>query len=434
MGAVLVYLIAAFIFIKMFKTPWVAAVMYLSFGVMQPQYLWFWHFQSLPTSPSKILAIFTIMAWSIAVLNRKVDFSIYKKKQNFILLFIWGMAHASDFFSPFPIYSTDIPAETVLGVLNTIMILYFVSIGLLVSETALKYLSIGLVIPIVYYVYWSNDQYFSNHWHQFNQGRLMGPSGSIYQDNNVFSTVFMVGMPFLLYSFFYLKNTLLKYSVILILPILWHSLFLAGSRGAMLASAIATFIASRLIKSKIFNKLLLVGFVVAVMTQGGAMLNRSSETVDKSQDSSIEKPINPRITSWQHGFSHMKNHPVMGVGVQRFSHATSLYFPESIPHVAHNTFISLAAESGVLVGLAYLYIFWLAYKQYRFCVNNNVSKYPLIDYVNKATITSLAGFFICSIFLNLVIFEPFYYLLVMILVKQQLFEYKLAEEQNSPPQ
>ncbi|GAW95529.1 hypothetical protein MTCD1_01132 [Colwellia marinimaniae] len=258
----------------------------------------------------------------------------------------------------------------------------------------------------------------------------MGPSGSIYKDENVFATVFIVGMPFILYSFFYVKNILLKYSAIIIIPLLWHSLFLTGSRGAMLASIIATFIASRLIKSKIFNKLLIVGFVVALITQGGSMLNRSSETVEISQDSSIEEPINPRITSWLHGLSHMKNHPILGVGVQRFSHATRVYFPESIPHVAHNTFISLAAESGVLVGLVYLYLFWLTYKKYRFCVNNNVSKYPLIDYVNKATITSLAGFFICSIFLNLAIFEPFYYLLVMILVKQTVFEQKLLAEQK----
>jgi len=414
----------------MFKKPWVAAVAYLAFGVMQPQYIWFWHFSSLPVSPSKILAILTIMAWCIAALNKKVDYSIYKNKQNFILLFIWAMVHLSDVFSPFLIYSTSIPADIVLSVLNTIMILYFVSIGLLVSETALKYLSIGLVIPIAYYVYWSNDQYFSGRWYQFSQGRLMGPSGSIYKDENVFATVFMVGMPFILYSFFYLKNTILKYSVIFIVPLLWHSLFLTGSRGAMLASILSTLVASRLIKSKVFNKVLVIGFIVALLTQGGAMLSRSTDTIEVSHNSSAEKPINPRITSWLHGFEHMKKHPLTGVGPQRFQHATRVYFPESVAHVAHNTFISLGAESGVLVGLLYLYLFRLAYKNYKFCVNNNVNEYPVIDYVNKATITSLAGFFICAVFLNLVIFEAFYYLLIMTIVKQQVFEQRLAEKNN----
>jgi hypothetical protein len=415
----------------MFKTPWVAATAYLTFGIMQPQYIWFWHFNGLPMSTSKLLAIFTIIAWLMAVLNKKINIDIYKKKQNLVLLIMWTLIHLSQVFSPFPVYSAGVPAEIVLSTLNSIMILYFLSIGLLVSETALKALSITLIVTVVYYIYWSNDQYLSSIWSQFNQGRLMGPRGSIYRDENVFSTIFMVGAPFILYSFFYIKSNLLKYSIFIIIPLLWHSLFLAGSRGAMLATVVSTFIASRLSKSKIFDKILIVGFIAALLTQGGAMLDRSNETLEVSQDSSIEEPLNPRIVSWKHGLSHVKSHPVLGVGPQRFQHATRLYFPESIPHVAHNTFISLAAQSGFIVGLLYLYLYWLSYKSYKFCVNNGVEKYPIIDYVNKATITSLAGVFICAMFLNLEIFEPFYYLLVMSLIKQQVFENKLAEEKSA---
>jgi hypothetical protein len=417
----------------MFKTPSVAAIVYLAFGVMQPQYIWFWHFENLPTSPSKILAVLSILAWLLAVLNKKIDFTIYKNKQNFVLLAMWILIHLSHIFSPFEIYSASTSAELVIETLNTIMIMYFVAIGLLVSETALKYLSIGLVLLVTYYVYWSNDQYFNFNWSQFNQGRLMGPRGSIYRDENVFSTIFMVGMPFIIFSFFYIKSNILKYSIFIIIPLLWHSLFLAGSRGAMLATIISTYISSRLTKSKIFDKILIIGFVVALLTQGGSMLNRSNETIDISQDSSVSEPLNPRLVSWSNGLGHIKNHPLLGVGPQRFQHATRVYFPESTPYVAHNTFLSLAAQSGLLVGILYIYLFWLAYKNYKFCVKNDVKKYPVIDYVNKASITALAGFFICSMFLNLEIFEAFYYLLIMTLVKQQVFEHKLAEEQDSLP-
>jgi len=427
LGAILVYLIAAYIFIKMFKTPWVAVIAYLAFGVMQPQYIWSWHFDSLPTSPSKLLAILAILSWFFAALNKKVNFTVYKNKQNIVLLTLWGLMHLSDIFSPFPIYLSAVPAKIVLGTLNSIMILYFVAIGLLVSETALKYLSILLVVVVVYYVYWSNDQYLSYNWSQFNQGRLMGPLGSIYRDENVFATVFMVGLPFLLFSFFYIKKNILKFAIIIVIPLLWHSLFLTGSRGAMLASAVSTFVASRLIKSKIFDKVIIVGFIAALLTQGGAMLNRSTDLAEQSQISSGDKPLNPRIVSWKHGLSHAINHPVLGVGVQRFQHATRVYFPESKAYVAHNTFISLLAQSGMIAGFLYLYLLWLAFKNYRFCVKNGIDKYPVLDYTNKATITALAGFSVCSIFLNLEIFEPFYYLLVMVIVKQQLFEQKLAE-------
>lgn len=431
MGAILVYLILAYIFIKMFKSPWVAALGYLTFGIMQPQYIWFWHFDGLPMSTSKILAIFTILAWFIALVNKKVNFEVYKKKQNVVLLLMWILIHLSHIFSPFPIYSAGVPAEIVLDTLNSIMILYFFSIGLLVSESALKALSITLVITVVYYVYWSNFQYLSSNWSQFNNGRLMGPRGSIYRDENFFSTIFMVGVPFILYSFFYIKSHILKYSIFIIIPLLWHALFLAGSRGAMLATIVSTFIASRLSKSKVFDKILIIGFIVALLTQGGSMLNRSSETMAASQNSSTEEKLDPRIVSWQHGISHIKNHMFLGVGPQRFQHATKVYFPLSVSHVAHNTLISLSAHSGLLVGLLYLYLYWLSYKSYKFCVKNGVEKYPIIDYVNKATTTALAGVFICAIFLNLEIFEPFYYLLVISIVKQQVFENKLIEESSN---
>ncbi len=409
----------------MFKSPWVAAISYLAFGVMQPQYIWFWHFDNLPVSPSKILAILAILACMTTMLNKKFDFEVYKNKQNIVLLIIWIMFHLSHLFSPFNIYQAGVNAEVVLDVLNTIMIMYFVTLGLITSETALKYMCILMGVLVSYYIYWANYQYLTYNWSQFNMGRLMGPRGSIYKDENVFSTLFMIGMPFLLFSFFYIKKILFKYPIILMIPFLWHSLFLVGSRGAMLATLVATFIASRLIKSKIFDKILVVGFVLALITQGGSMLNRSSETVVQSQKTEATQPLNPRLVSWQHGLELIKYYPLLGVGPQRFQHASRLYFPQDIPHVAHNAFLNFAVNTGLLTGLLYLYLFWLALKNYKFCVQNNIEEYPLLDYINKVCLTSLIGFFVCALFLDLIVFEGFYFLLSLNLAKQHVFKQKL---------
>lgn len=155
---------------------------------MQPQYIWFWHFEGL--SPSRSLAIVTILGWGICALNKKIDYSIYKKRQNLVLLAMWGMMHLAHIFSPFDLYSAGIRAEVVLETLNTIMIMYFVALGLVASEVAIKYMAILIGVLVTYYVYWSNDQYLSWNWSQFSHGRLMGPKGSIYRDENVFSTIF----------------------------------------------------------------------------------------------------------------------------------------------------------------------------------------------------------------------------------------------------
>jgi len=425
LGYYIVLLCFAALSLCIFKKPWIAAVVYLAFGVMQPQYIWFWHFEGL--EPSRTIAIITIIGWGSAVLNKKVDFTIYKKRQNLVLLTMWGMFHLSHLFSPFEIYSAGVRAETVLETLNTIMIMYFVTLGLIASETALKYMCISMGVLVAYYVYWSNDQYFSWNMAQFSNGRLMGPRGSIYRDENVFSTIFMIGMPFILFSFFYIRKFVHKYSIIMVLPLLWHSLFLVGSRGAMIATIISTFIASRLIQSKIFDKVLLVGFVVALTTQGGSMLNRSTETVEQSQNTSETAPLNPRLLSWQHGIELIKYYPLLGVGPQRFQEASRLYFPQDKPYVAHNAFLNFSANTGLLTGLLFIYLFWLAYKNYKFCVKNGIKKYPLLDYINKVCITSLIGFFVCALFLDLIVFEGFYFLLSLNLVKHHVFEKKLLE-------
>jgi hypothetical protein len=412
----------------MFKAPWVAAITYLAFGVMQPQYIWFWHFDGLPVSPSKLIAIFTILAWMIAAANKKIDFSVYKHKQSIVLLVMWIMFHLSHQFSPFEFYRAGTTADTVLSTLNTIMIMYFVTLPLITSEIALKYLCILMGILVTYYVYWSNDQYFSWNLSQFNKGRLMGPIKSIYKDENVFATVFMIGMPFLLFSFFYIKKWWLKYAIIMVVPLLWHSLFLTGSRGAMLATLVATFVASRLIRSKIFDKILIAGLIVAILTQGGSMLNRSTNTIEQSQNASSTKPLNPRLVSWQHGLEIIKEYPLLGVGPQRFQHASRLYFPQDTPYVAHNAFLNFSANTGLLTGLLYLYLFWLAYKNYKYCVKNNIAQYSMLDYINKVSITSLTGFFVCALFLDLIVFEGFYFLLSLNLAKQHIFEKKLLED------
>jgi O-antigen ligase len=414
----------------MFKAPWVAGVAYLAFGVMQPQYIWFWHFESLPISPSKTLAIFAISAWLIALFNKQIDFEIYKRKQNLVLLIMWIWIHLSHITTSFPGALAYTGPELVLTTLNTIMILYFVSIGILTHESGLKYMSILMAVLVTYYVYWANDQYLSGNWAQFTQGRLRGPNYSIYRDENVFSTLFMVGMPFILYGFFYIKHKYLKFAPLLIIPLLWHSLFLIGSRGAMIATLVSTFISSRLCQSKLFNKVIVIGFIVALTTQGGAMLNRSSETYDASQDQSNEEAINPRLLSWEHGLTFIKKHPITGVGVQKFQQASRVYFPGDVPYVAHNTFLQLAANSGLLVGLLFLYLFKLIYQDYRYCVNKNIKKYPLLDYSNKAITTSLAGFFVSAIFLDLMIFEAFYYLLTMNIIKQYLFEKRITSDSH----
>ncbi len=430
----IIYITFAISFYGVFAISWLPAVAYWTVSLLQPHYIWVVDLQGIPAS--KYLAIFSILAWAKMAVAGKIDFSVYKRKQNFILLSMWLLVHLSDRFSPYPVYFAGTRAEIVLSAMNSIMILYFVTLGLITSaefsEQALKACAVVFTFVIVYYIYWANYQYFTYNWAEFFNGRLTGPDNSPYRDENALAVFVVMGMPLILFGIFVVKQKYQKIILLGLLPLLWHSLFLFGSRGSLIAVAVATILAARLTKSKAFNKLLIVGLVGAVLTQGGAILNRSAETVDKAQDSEETKPLNPRLVSWEVAFKLIKNYPLLGAGSQRFQMAAHEMFPGESVHVAHNTFLNFSANCGLPVGLLYLFLFWLAYKNYVYCVKNGISEYPLLDYLNKACSVSLVGFFIGAIFLDLIIFESFYFILLLNLAKSHVFERMINKKQQTP--
>jgi hypothetical protein len=416
-------------FFGIFVAPWLPAIAYWAVSLMQPQYIWPYDLKGI--SASKYLAILAILAWLKTASAGNIDFSVYKQKQNFVLLSMWIIFHLSDIFSPFPIYFAGTRADIVLSAINSIMILYFIGLGLITSplmaEKALKIAAIMFALIVTYYVYWANEHYFSYNWSQFFQGRLMGPPGSPYRDQNVLATMVVMGMPFLLFGAFYIKKRWQQLATLAVLPLLWHSLFLFGSRGSLIALVVTTLIASRLIKSKILNKVLILGLIGAVLSQGGSILNRSTDTVAAANGDS-EEPLNPRLVSWSVGMKLIKDYPLLGAGTQRFQMAAKTMYPGESVHVAHNTLINFSANCGIPMGLLFLLLFLFSYQNYRFCVNNQIERYPVFDYLNKSCSVALIGFFIGAFFLDLIIFEAFYFVLMINIAKLHIFSQKLLEQ------
>jgi ABC-type multidrug transport system fused ATPase/permease subunit len=300
--------------------------------------------------------------------------------------------------------------------------MYFIILGLINRPNILIYFAIVIIITAGYYVYWANDNYLANNWAMFTQGRLRGPRFSPYADGNALSIVLIIGMPFILFGIQFFKRQWVKISLLLLIPLLWHALILFASRGALLSAAVVTLYAAMIMKSKVLNKILVLGFIAALITQGGVLMQRTTSTIEKSE-SQTEEPLNPRIVSWTVGVHLAMKYPFLGVGPQRFQKASATLFPGESPHVAHNTLLNFSANTGIFAGLLYLSFFYTSWKQYKY-VRNNVAFTSVYSYINRSSMTALIGFFVGAIFLDLIIFEPFYFILVLIssnfvLVKQE---------------
>jgi O-antigen ligase len=133
-----------------------------------------------------------------------------------------------------------------------------------------------------------------------------------------------------------------------------------------------------------------------------------------------EEAIDPRVQSWQTGFGIINLYPILGVGVQRFQQATRIYFPGRPAYVAHNTFLNFAANSGLLNGIIYLWFYWLQFKRFRRIRKTEVDPKSTMSYINNSTMVAYTGFYTGSMFLDLVIFEPFYFLLLIGMLSEHI--------------
>ncbi|RDV29197.1 hypothetical protein DXV75_01680 [Alteromonas aestuariivivens] len=394
--------------LSLLSLPWLAPGLYALYSILQPQFVWFWSFEGLPAF--KFFAGLVLLSWLIQAFKSNIDFSIYKLPVNKALMLLALMVNLSHWFAPYP---GGIPADLFQELFNTIILLYFACLPLLTNERALKFLGFSFLLSGAYYGFDANLAYFTGDWSHFQSGRLTGPSKGAYNDNNKFAVLFVVCVPYVLLGFFHFKNIVIKATMVLALGLIMHSILMTGSRGALLALGVAVLLCARTVKSKFFTYSIIAGFLVVVIYQGGNVLSRSQEMVTNSS-ASTQEPINPRIVSWLVGKDLILNHPILGVGLHRFKIASDIEYPGRSPHVAHNTLITFAAGSGILSGILYLYIFVCAFRMHRHTQNS--SKDETIRYYSNAAFIGMAGYFVGALFLDMLVFEPFYYLLMCLCI------------------
>ncbi|PTB99111.1 hypothetical protein C9993_04760 [Marinobacter sp. Z-F4-2] len=428
---ILLAILAVTVVLSIFR-PWLGVCAYYVLAILSPQYIWPWIF-------GDIRATLIVSVSVIAGLCFKVfaDPSLLKRLKNTQIIFvmvIWAFTQLSNIFSPY-VYGQDfsgiVPPHFIIDIFNTIVIFFILACLLIDSEKKLMFFTMVIIFSGLYLIFWANSAYLTGFmWKHQVDGRLMGPGG-IYTDTNAFATLFVVVQPFLFYGAFIFRNRLFKSILWLSIPFLWHGIFLTGSRGGLLALfAMSCFMAFRM-KSKRVGAALIVCLAIALITQGGQILDRTEKTIEKQESIAEGEKLDPRLESWRIGFEIIIDRPVFGVGPGRFQVAAPNY-DGSDSYVAHNTFLQFSTGSGLGAGLLYLLLFWNEFKsKRRFCLHvhervaiNN------IEFIHEAGVTALIGFFVSSLFLDLMLFEPFYYLLALLVVTKAIKKHSSNEASN----
>ena len=224
------------------------------------------------------------------------------------------------------------------------------------------------------------------------------PGGKVLGDANYFSLAAMLTLPI---GYFYLMSEPRPfYRRVTVVCVLITSVAIAvsGSRGGLLA--LFAFIAFVVMRSRrrLRNFCLLVLILIPPML-----------LVPKNPISRMLKPdvadrlaVRTRIETWKAGIRMCKEHPLMGIGLGEFKTLIGTYAEDPrLSKLAHNTYLEIAAELGIVCLIVYLFLIFETYRSLRW--TSEIAKRmhaPLLYGIATGMQGGIVGFLVSSFFLS----------------------------------
>lgn len=396
--------------------PWIGVLYGYLFVVLTPQAVWWWDFEGIRATFWVIVP--TCIGVLIALARGTVNVNILKNRRNLFILLLWFACVVSYFFGAFihtvSPYRFTIPAVT-MGRMNKIFFFYFVACLCIDTEKKTRALYVVLLISFAYLTYWAISQYLAGRWF----GRLSGPASpfgsSIYSDQNDFAMVFVVAQPFFWYFGSSQERWIWRWLWWLLIPLSWDAVFLTGSRGGFLGLITTVVLIVLRSRRKLLGLALIPLFVLVFSLEAGPLMKARVLSIEHYHKSGSAED---RLHAWRAAERMIIAHPITGVGLASFGPAFP-YYSRHHPREAHDTFLQITAESGVLAGAMYVLIV-LSLVRHLWKNGSKLRKkieaegYSSTQFLmNEAVMIGFIGLVVCSIFLSLQEFEIFYTLNVL---------------------
>ena len=296
------------------------------------------HLGSFPITPVKLAGIPLVLA--VVLMARKPD-AVPRPRADILLLFVA--------FTLFQFFSSMMSSLSLPGgdasTLISFGILMVATNSLINSPRRLQLTIRAIVLIETFASTWLYKQYYIFHW-----PRPLGPSS----DPNYEALSLVLMVPLAIWMARYEEKRFWKLAGMACAPILAFAVFVAQSRGGLLAltvMGVVTWIYSD-------RKLrLTLGFLAAatplLLLSPSSMFKRIQQIQIQGQgQTGPELSTRCRVELTRAGLQMMETHPVFGVGLDNFPHEEFKYnrllmSMTDKAHVAHNTYVQLGAEGGL---------------------------------------------------------------------------------------
>ena len=198
----------------------------------------------------------------------------------------------------------------------------------------------------------------------------------IFEQENFLAAFFNYYM-FILFGFFALNWRKLRFWTLLIPFLLClRGVMVTFSRAGYLAFAISCFAVTYFRSKLLFLGLILLAIFVyhnPVFLPEGVRY-RLGQTIQKKVDltqtgeittEQLEVSAGDRVKVWNAAKYMIKDHPLLGVGFERFESKVLHYWTGRKTHDPHNTYLLIAAEMGIPALMVFLLILWRIFRSAR---------------------------------------------------------------------
>ena len=398
--------------------PFLGVLAYFNLTLMRPQEL-FWGLANSRLAAA--IAGATIVAALIHYAVRpNLDF--IRRKQNFFILVLWLFIYLSTQLGDF-----GVPEPKWMSYYNKMFLMYFIVLSLMTSERKLWWLAWIVVISIGTLTVWANKMHFLEGLYT-----VHGPGrpGDTFYDENDFAMVMVMGVPFLWYLMRYTRNRILKAGLLLMLPVAAHAIFVTFSRGGFLGLASVTGLIAIRDKNRALGTFVIACGVVFFIVFAG---DRYRARIGSIDDYESDKSASGRLESWEAGLNMAVHNPFFGVGLKQYQTAFP-YYSNHHPLVAHNSWVQIGAEAGLVALGSYgmlVLLTWRSLRRIRRRWDQFSGRHgEMIRSLTLIYEATLAGYLVCGFFLSMEDFEFFYLLVGMVLVLDRITE-KRAEERRA---
>ncbi|MFH1898770.1 MAG: O-antigen ligase family protein [Candidatus Desantisbacteria bacterium] len=285
------------------------------------------------------IIIMTAIAWVLKELNPKEMVKSFQTRSFFAF---WLTIVISAIFA----YKREYCLTPLLD-FTQLFVFYIVTINLINSEK--KFYSVVWAIVIIFallsfkgMVSWAMDGIT----------RIGGAGG----DDDHFAVALCMALPFSLYILFTERNGFKQIAAIISFFLIICGIITTISRGGFMGLGIVLFLFFLKVKKPAFLFIYLFFFVFILLAGLLLIPKEYVERLHTIPHYQEDQSAMARIQFWHAGGKMMIERPITGVGIGNFKEIGYLYEPGIEGFVAHNAFIQVASECGILGFLAFVWL------------------------------------------------------------------------------